>query len=141
MLTKRVFAYVICALVLGLSTLLAFPTVYPTGTTIYRPEKAWSGYTLHPNPDGAVLIDMNRNVVKQWKGLDGMHVEPTPAHRGCHPTDGLSRSGSRVRTRACGSTTSLAGRWVVCPPHSPTTAQYGPRTASGLRFAPIEAAL
>ena len=23
-------------------------TIYPTGTTIYDPEKAWSGYTLMP---------------------------------------------------------------------------------------------
>ena len=24
------------------------PSVYPMGTTIYNPEKAWSGYTLMP---------------------------------------------------------------------------------------------
>ena len=24
------------------------PSVYPTGVTIYEPEKAWSGYTLLP---------------------------------------------------------------------------------------------
>lgn len=53
------------------------PSVYPTGTTIYYPEKCWNGYTLFPselhrNPSrGAVLIDMNGNEVKRWKGLDG----------------------------------------------------------------------
>ena len=40
------------------------PSVYPMGTTIYNPEKAWSGYTLMPiNGIGAVLIDMNGNGV------------------------------------------------------------------------------
>ena len=47
-------------------------TIYPTGTTIYDPEKAWSGYTLMPIPKiGAVLIDMNGNVVKVWKDFQG----------------------------------------------------------------------
>lgn len=48
------------------------PSVYPMGTTIYDPEKAWSGYTLMPiNGIGAVLIDMNGNVVKTWRDLQG----------------------------------------------------------------------
>jgi hypothetical protein len=53
-------------------------TVYPTGTTIYDPEKCWNGYTIFQatmffgNEVGAVLIDMNGNVVNQWKGLDGI---------------------------------------------------------------------
>jgi hypothetical protein len=54
--------------------LFAYPSVYPTGTTIYKPDKAWNGYTiLDPrSPDvGAVLIDMNGNVVKNWKGILG----------------------------------------------------------------------
>lgn len=47
-------------------------TIYPTGTTIYNPEKAWNGYTLMPVPKvGAVLVDMNGNVVKVWKDLQG----------------------------------------------------------------------
>ena len=37
--------------------------VYPMGTTIYDPEKAWSGYTLMQCQGiGAVLVDMNGNV-------------------------------------------------------------------------------
>jgi hypothetical protein len=46
----------------------AAPTVYPTGTTIYDPAKAWSGYTvLSPLGTHAVLvIDMNGRVVKRW---------------------------------------------------------------------------
>jgi hypothetical protein len=53
-------------------------SVYPTGTTIYDPQKCWNGFTIFPasmfNADdvGAVLIDMNGNVVNQWKGIDGM---------------------------------------------------------------------
>jgi hypothetical protein len=46
----------------------AAQSVYPTGTTIYDPEKSWSGYTvLSPLATPAVLvIDMNGNVVKRW---------------------------------------------------------------------------
>lgn len=45
-------------------------TVYPTGTTIYDPARCWNGYTVfQPKDAGAVLIDMNGNVVNQWRGL------------------------------------------------------------------------
>jgi hypothetical protein len=53
----------------------AAPTVFPTGTTIYNPEKCWNGYTVFgPVEDnrenseggGTVLIDMNGNVVHEW---------------------------------------------------------------------------
>lgn len=60
------------------------PSVYPTGTTIYDPEKCWNGYTLfqaelhHNNGHGAVLIDMNGNVVNRWKGLDGFPNKMLP---------------------------------------------------------------
>jgi hypothetical protein len=53
------------------------PSIYPTGTTIYYPDKCWNGYTLfgaelhRNNGRGAVLIDMNGNVVNRWQGLDG----------------------------------------------------------------------
>ena len=51
---------------------MGIPTVFPTGTTIYDPETAWSGYTLMPiKKVGAVLIDMNGNVVKVWKDFQG----------------------------------------------------------------------
>lgn len=47
-------------------------SVYPMGTTIYNPEKAWSGYTLmQVQGIGAVLVDMNGNVKKVWKGVQG----------------------------------------------------------------------
>ena len=50
---------------------LAAQSVYPTGTTIYDPNRAWSGYTvLSPlNTQAVIVIDMNGNVVKQWDGF------------------------------------------------------------------------
>lgn len=51
---------------------MGHPTIYPTGTTIYDPEKAYNGYTLYPlQKEGAVLIDMNGNIVHVWQGLHG----------------------------------------------------------------------
>jgi hypothetical protein len=51
---------------------LAGQTVYPTGTTIYDPERTWNGYTvLSPLQTQAVLvIDMNGNVVKRWENYN-----------------------------------------------------------------------
>ena len=43
------------------------PCVYPTGTTIYKPDQCESGYTILSGFTGATLIDMNGNVVKQWE--------------------------------------------------------------------------
>jgi hypothetical protein len=51
---------------------LGAQTVYPTGTTIYDPDRAWNGYTvLSPLATAAVLvIDMNGTVVKRWEGYN-----------------------------------------------------------------------
>jgi hypothetical protein len=51
---------------------VAGQSVYPTGTTIYEPDRAWNGYTvLSPLGTQAVLvIDMNGNVVKRWDGFN-----------------------------------------------------------------------
>ena len=48
-------------------------SVYPTGTTIYDPEKCWNGYTcFRGGVGGAVgIIDMNGNMVNLWQGLSG----------------------------------------------------------------------
>lgn len=48
------------------------PSVFPTGTTIYDPEKAWNGYTVLSvlGTRGVVLIDMNGRVVKQWDNFN-----------------------------------------------------------------------
>ena len=53
-------------------TAISFPTVFPHGTTIYKPEKCWNGYTVfgtEVEAEGTVLIDMNGNVVKQWTDI------------------------------------------------------------------------
>ena len=63
---------VVACAVLALASLivLAAPSVYPTGTTIYDPARAWNGYTvLSPlGTQAAIVIDMNGNVVKRWDG-------------------------------------------------------------------------
>jgi hypothetical protein len=54
------------------------PSVYPTGTTIYDPEKCWNGYIvfqtmMQGGKDAAtILIDMNGTPVNLWRRLDGM---------------------------------------------------------------------
>ncbi len=66
-----------CVTVIGLmiaavpSSFRAFPSVYPTGTTIYQPDKAWSGYTIFDTIDeqGAALIDMNGNLLRQFTNI------------------------------------------------------------------------
>jgi Arylsulfotransferase (ASST) len=51
---------------------MGYPTIYPTGTTLYLPEKCWSGYTVFQAKEvGACLIDMNGKAVHLWKGLHG----------------------------------------------------------------------
>ena len=58
---------------------MGYPSVYPTGTTIYEPEKCWNGYTIFPAKDaGAALIDMNGNNLKLWKGLEGFPAKLLP---------------------------------------------------------------
>jgi hypothetical protein len=60
------------AIVAHAIALTSAQTVYPTGTTIYDPDRAWSGYTvLSPLQTQAVLvIDMNGTVVKRWDGFN-----------------------------------------------------------------------
>ncbi|ANZ63729.1 hypothetical protein AYR62_06225 [Secundilactobacillus paracollinoides] len=42
---------------------MGFPTVYPTGTTVYNPEKANNGYTVITRNGKIDFIDMNGEVV------------------------------------------------------------------------------
>jgi len=53
------------------SALRAAPTVFPTGTTIYDPAKAWSGFTVLSTLDtpAVLVIDMNGRTVKRWDGF------------------------------------------------------------------------
>src|SRR6516164_10928762 len=59
------FLYVFVVTVAGQS-------VYPTGTTIYDPDRTWNGYTvLSPlGTQAVIVIDMNGNVVKRWDGYN-----------------------------------------------------------------------
>lgn len=51
---------------------MGHPSVYPTGTTLYNPEKSWGGYTVFQALEsGAVLIDMNGAELRLWEGLHG----------------------------------------------------------------------
>ena len=73
-----------CVAIVGLAAVLipsrfeAFPSVYPTGTTVFQPDKTWSGYTIFDTVDeqGAVLIDMNGNVIRHYTGIAAV---PGPA--------------------------------------------------------------
>lgn len=71
------------ALVMGVAgTACAAPTVFPTGVTIYNPEKAYNGYTLlcvlRATPHGLPLIDMNGNVVNKWMRVEGQPAQLLP---------------------------------------------------------------
>jgi hypothetical protein len=51
---------------------MAYPSVYPTGATVYLPDHCWSGYTLFQAKEvGALLIDMNGREVRLWRGMHG----------------------------------------------------------------------
>ena len=85
--TKKITASTIGVLIsLAFAYLaLAYPTIFPTGTTIYKPDECHSSYILvpdhaslgnHPSakvrakskiPDDVRLIDMNGNIVHTWK--------------------------------------------------------------------------
>ena len=52
--------------------LKAAPSVYPTGTTIYQPDRTWNGYTvLNSSLSEVVLIDMNGTELHRWDGMRG----------------------------------------------------------------------
>lgn len=50
----------------------AAPTVYPTGTTIYRPDKTWNGFTVLSalGTPAVVVLDMNGHEVWRRDGFD-----------------------------------------------------------------------
>jgi len=55
------------------------PTIYPTGATLFNPDKCWNGYTLFiARETGPALVDMNGNVVRLWKGLHGFPTKLLP---------------------------------------------------------------
>ena len=51
---------------------MGHPSVYPTGVTIYKPEKCWNGYNLvQTTRSGALLFDMNGNEIRRWDEFHG----------------------------------------------------------------------
>jgi hypothetical protein len=79
-------------LVIGVAvSAFAWPSVYPTGTTIYNPAKVYNGYTLftaghvkaaavpYESPAVMYLINMNGEVVHTWKlPFEAHHGELKP---------------------------------------------------------------
>ena len=71
---------------------MGHPTIYPTGVTLYKPEKCWSGFTIfQANEMGAVLMDMNGREINVWKGVHGM---PNKIFPGGYLLTGRGRPGS-----------------------------------------------
>jgi hypothetical protein len=66
------YAFVAVLLMHAFATEWLAQSVYPTGTTIYDPDRAWNGYTvLSPLQTQAVIvIDMNGNIAKRWEGFN-----------------------------------------------------------------------
>jgi len=52
---------------------MTYPSVYPTGTTIYDPKRCFNGYTVFQARErGALVIDMNGAEVQLWEGFHGL---------------------------------------------------------------------
>ncbi len=82
---KKTFVSITAFILIPVITVIAAPTIFPTGTTIYYPDEAYNGYILisdhskvgnHPDekvraqrspPDDVRLIDMNGKLVHSWK--------------------------------------------------------------------------
>jgi len=71
---QRLQIMILCFLLLSMShqSIWAFPTVYPTGTTIYEPGKTFEGYTIYTKGidlenSQILLINMQGNIVHYWE--------------------------------------------------------------------------
>jgi len=52
---------------------MTYPSIYPTGTTLYDPARCWNGFTVFQAKEvGALVIDMNGAEVQLWKEFHGM---------------------------------------------------------------------
>lgn len=81
----RSFGKVLLAPVLALAftaTAQAYPSVFPTGVTINKPDKAYNGYTIigpmRATGHGLPLIDMNGKVVHKWMNVEGQPAKVLP---------------------------------------------------------------
>ncbi|MCG8531894.1 MAG: aryl-sulfate sulfotransferase [Desulfovibrionales bacterium] len=61
---------------------MSYPSVYPTGATVYNPEKCFNGYTVYQAMEhGVLLIDMNGAEKNFWKGLHAFPPKMLPGGR------------------------------------------------------------
>ena len=47
---------------------MTYPSIYPTGTTIFDPDRCWSGYTIYQAKD----VGVNRG--QMGGGSSGQHI-------------------------------------------------------------------
>lgn len=58
---------------------MSYPTIYPTGTTIYDPDKCFNGYTVYEAKEsGIIIMDMNGREIQFYKGLHGFPPKVLP---------------------------------------------------------------
>ena len=69
----------ICAAATAIATTLVAQSVFPTGTTRYDPKKAFNSFVLFTSDAAARLIDMNGNLVHEWKNAADLTtlIDPT----------------------------------------------------------------
>ena len=114
---NRLTAASAAALVLyALATRPTAQTVYPTGTTIYDPDKSWNGFTvLSPLGTPAVLvIDMNGTVVKRWDDFNNSAGGPArvlPGVFAAVPTPELDPATFRTGRRRAAHVRRTRSRW------------------------------
>lgn len=55
------------------------PTVFPTGATVYDPDKCQNGYTVFGSQTrGTIVLDMNGKIVHLWKNFGGFPSRVIP---------------------------------------------------------------
>jgi hypothetical protein len=103
---KLLVIFLLLVLCMAPGMLFAAPTVFPTGTTIYKPEKCWNGFTVLANAGikwspgregGTVLIDMNGNLLKEWPGIHFFPAKIFPGGyiMGYQGSDGTGKESSK----------------------------------------------
>ncbi|CAN2044484.1 arylsulfate sulfotransferase [Candidatus Magnetomoraceae bacterium gMMP-1] len=66
-LSTIIFSCIILCFFVSSVSVNAFPTIYPTGTTIYNPERCFNGYTIYITKFGNILlVDMEGRIVHSW---------------------------------------------------------------------------
>lgn len=58
---------------------MSYPSIYPTGTTIYDPSRCFNGFTVYEAKElGVIVMDMNGREVQFFKGLHGFPPKILP---------------------------------------------------------------